>query len=136
MSATVGYDYVFDLVSQLSLEEQSRLLRELPNDSLPKSREKSESGLTDEYIKKHGVPVGSGFVVVTVPGEPIISPKRLEEIKRTCEHRQRKRSPEELEKNRQELLEILLNCPVMTDEELQGIIDARKEINECRLAYL
>ena len=109
-----GYDYVFDLASRLSPKEQRRLLRELPNGSSFQSKEPQES----------------------VPAEPIISREEIEEFKRIGERRQRKRSPEEIEANRQRLLNILLNCPVLTDEELQGIEDARKEINECRLAYL
>ena len=76
------------------------------------------------------------MVEYTVPGTPIVSQEEIEEFKRIGEERQRKRTPEELERERQELLEILLNCPVMTDEELKGFEEARKEINECRLAYL
>jgi len=109
-----GYDYVFDLASRLSPKEQKRLLRELPNGFSPPSKEPQES----------------------VSVEPIISREEIEEFKRIGERRQRRRSPEELEESRRRLLEVLLNCPVMTDEELQGYEDARKEINECRLAYL
>jgi len=138
MSTTTGlsYDSVFNLAVQLPLEERERFLRELPNGTLPKPQEEEPSRLTDEYIEQYGVPMGDGFVMVTVPGKPLVSREEIEEIKRIGERRQRRRSPEELEKSRQRLLEILLNCPVMTDEELQGIVDARKEINECRLAYL
>jgi len=138
MSTTTvfNFDYVFNLAVQLPPEEQARLLRELPNGIPPKLQGEEPSVLTDEYIEQHGVPMGDGFVMVTVPGKPLVSREEIEEIKRIGERRQRRRSPEELEKSRQRLLEILLNCPVMTDEELQGIVDARKEINECRLAYL
>ena len=92
--------------------------------------------LTDEYVKKHGIPIGDGLVMITVPGEPMVSAEKREEIRRRCEDSERKRSPEEIEKNRQELLELLLNCPVLTDEELKGFEEARREINTCRLAYL
>ena len=84
--------------------------------------------------KKNGKKIK--MVEYTVPGTPIISQEELEEFKRIGEMRQRKRSPEELKESRQRLLEILLNCPVMTDEDLKGFEEARKEINECRLAYL
>ena len=79
--------------------------------------------------------MGDGFVMVTVPGEPLVSREEIEEIRRRANDRPKLRTPEEIEKNRQELLDILLNCPVMTDEELQGFEEARKEINECRLAF-
>jgi len=118
MSATVGYDYneVLNLAVQLTAEERERRVRE--EETLPEKQEEIQ------------------WVEYTVPGEPIISPEKMAEIKRRCERHERKRTPEELEESRKRLLEILLNCPVMTEEELQGIIDARKEINECRLAYL
>ena len=124
-----SYDDVFNLAVQLPPAERERLVRELPGNA----QEEQPSRLTDEYLKQHGVPVGENFIMVTVPGEPIISPAERQEIKRRCERYEVKRSPEELEKSRQRLLEILHNCPVMTDEELQGIIDARKDMNECRL---
>jgi hypothetical protein len=122
MSATIGYDdnYVLNLAVPLAPAERERLVREVetvPKEPAPEKRD-------------------IGWVEYTVPGEPMISPERLEEIKRIGEKRERKRSPEELEESRKRLLAILLSCPVMTDEELQGIRDARKEINECRLAYL
>ena len=84
--------------------------------------------------KKNGKKIR--MVEYTVPGTPLVSQEEIEEFKRIGEERQRKRTPEELEREQQELLEILLNCPVMTDEELKGFEEARKEINECRLAYL
>ena len=108
-----SYDYVFELVSQLSTEEQERLAQEV--------RVSNKKTKMVEY---------------TVPGTPIISQKDIEEINRMVNDRMRMNTPDEIEKNRQELLEILLNCPVMTDEELKGFEEARKEINECRLAYL
>jgi hypothetical protein len=45
MSATVNFDYdhVFNLASQLSPEERTRLLRELPRGKTPKSEIKYES---------------------------------------------------------------------------------------------
>jgi len=139
MSATVGfcYDDIFNLVSQLAPAEQERLVRELPKRSLPPTtQDEEESGLTDEYIRKHGVRMGNGLMMVTVPGEPFVSREEIEEIKRRVDSPPLVRTPEEREKNRQELLEILLNCPVMTDKELKGYEEARREINECRLAYL
>ncbi len=107
-----GYDYVFELASQLSPEEQERLAREISG-----SRK-------------------INLVEYTVPGEPIISLAEIEKIKRRVDERPPQRSPEAIEQNRRELLEILLNAPVMSDEELQGIETARKELNECRLASL
>jgi hypothetical protein len=138
LSAVVGlsYDYVFELATRLTPAEQKRLVRELPNESQPNSQEESESGLTDEYIKQHGVRMENGFIRVTVPGVPLVSREKIEEIKRQVDSSPPTRTPEEREKNRRELLEILLNCPIMTDEELQGYEDARREINKCRLAYL
>jgi hypothetical protein len=115
-----GYDYVFELVSQLSSAEQERLVQEM---SVPSKKRSTENHSTR-------------LVEYTVPGTPIISPEDIEEFKRRGAERQRRLTPEELAKNNQELLEILLNCPVMTDEELKGFEEARKEINECRLAYL
>ena len=114
------YDFVRELAVQLSTEEQERLVREMRVSSKRHDRENQKIEMV-EY---------------TVPGTPIISQEDIEEFKRRGEKRQRKRTPEELTKNNQELLEILLNCPVMTDEELKGFEEARKEINECRLAYL
>jgi len=126
MTATTGfgYDYVFELASQLSPEEQERFVREM---SASRREPVTEDKINWEEF---------GFVEYVVPGEPIISPAELEEIKRQGEMRQARKSPEELEASRQRLRELLLNCPVMTDEELKGFEEARKEINECRLAYL
>lgn len=104
-----GYDYVFELASQLSLEEQERLAREI-----------------GECRKIN-------LVEYTVPGEPIISLAEVERIKRQVDERPTKRNLEEIEKNRRELLEILLNAPVMSDEELQGIENVRKELNGLKL---
>jgi hypothetical protein len=140
MSVATGfnYNYVFDLAVQLSPEEQKRLVRELPNSVASKKTEKQDEPevLTDEYVKKHGIPIGDRLVMITVPGKPIVSAEELEEIKRIGKECQRKRSPEELEESRQRLLQTLLNCPVLTDEELKGFEEARREINTCRLAYL
>ena len=115
-----GYDYVFELASQLSPEEQERLVREMDahrqEPEPPKEINWAEFGLM-EY---------------TVPGKPIVSAEKMEALKRQSARRQARKSPEDREK----LLEVLLNCPVMTDEELKGFEEARKEINECRLAYL
>jgi soluble P-type ATPase len=108
-----SYDYVFEIASQLSTEEQERLIQEM--------RAPSKKIEMVEY---------------TVPGTPIISQEDIEEIQHRVNSRVSMDTPDEIEKNRQELLEILLNCPVMTDEELKGFEEARKEINECRLAYL
>ena len=109
----LNYDYVFELASQLSAEEQERLVREI---RVPNKKNK--------------------MVEYTVPGTPIISQEDIEEINRRVNDRVPMNTPVEIKKNNQELLEILLNCPVMTDEELKGFEEARKEINECRLAYL
>ena len=138
MSTAIGYDYdyVLRLASRLMPEERYRLLRELPNTVADLPEEQEESWLTDEYVRDHGVPWGEGHVVVTVPGTPLVSENQREEFKRRCEMNLAEKSPEIIEKNRQELLEILLNCPVLTDEELKGFEEARKEINACRLAYL
>ena len=134
MSATVGfcYDDIFNLVSQLAPAEQERLVRELPKrpPSSPAQSE-PESRLTDEYIRKHGIRIGNGLIKVTVPGKPFISAEEREEVRRRYEESKVPKTPEELEKNRQELLEIILNCPVFTDEELKGFEEARKELNEC-----
>jgi hypothetical protein len=113
-----SYDYVLELASQLSTAERERLVQEIQEPSVE----------VPNY--------GSKMVEYTVPGKPIISPEELEEIRRIGERHQRKRTPEELKESRQRLMEILLNCPVMTDEDLKGFEEARKEINECRLAYL
>ena len=115
-----SFDYVFELASQLSAEEQQRLVQKM---NVSDKKHDTES----KKIK---------MVEYTVPGTPIISQEDIEEFTRIGEMRQRKRSPEEIRKDNMELLEILLNCPVMTDEELKGFEEARKEINECRLAYL
>ena len=116
MSVATGfnYNYVFDLAVQLSHEEQKRLVRELPSGTAPKKTEKQDESevLTDEYVKKHGIPIGDRLVMITVPGGPIVSAEELEEIKRIGKERERKRSPEELEESRQRLLQTLLNCPV------------------------
>jgi hypothetical protein len=108
MSTATGfsYDYVFRLASRLTPEEQERLVREM--------------NVPGKTIKE------------SVPS--MVSREEIEEFKRVGAERQRRRTPEELEENRQKLLEIILNCPVMSDEDLRGMIDARKEINECRLA--
>jgi len=108
-----SFDYVFELASQLSAEEQERLVREI---RVPNKKNK--------------------MVEYTVPGTPIISQEDIEEINRRVNDRVPMNTPEEIKRNNQELLDILLNCPVMTDEELKGFEEARKEINECRLAYL
>ena len=132
-----GYNYVFDLASRLSAEEQDRLVREMDaSRKKPKEPVQPVRETDDSHVDYDWSLTEFRMVEYTVPGEPIISAERLEEIKRIGERRQKKRTPEELEENRQRLLEILLNCPVMSDEDLQGIIDARKEFNECRLAYL
>jgi len=75
------YEDVFELALRLSPEEQTRLLRELPNGTLLKSEEPQKSTIDDEYIKRHGIPVGGGFVMLTIPGEPIISRSEMQEIK-------------------------------------------------------
>jgi hypothetical protein len=108
MSTATGfsYDYVFRMVSRLTPDEQERLIREI-----------------DVPCKKKTESVSS-----------MVSRKEIEEFKRMGAQRQRRRTPAELEENRQKLLEIILNCPIMSDEDLQGMIDTRKEINECRLA--
>ena len=108
-----GYDYVFRLASQLPPEERVRLVREM-----------------DVFGKEYDTERKNQWGEYTVPGEPMISRAEIEEFKRRGERRQAMRTPEELEKKRQELLEILLNCPVMTNEELQGIRNARKEIEQ------
>ena len=91
----------------------------------------------DVSNKKHGTDnKGVEMVEYTVPGPPIISQEEIEKIKRRVNDHVPMNTPEEIEKNCQELLKILLNCPVMTDEELKGFAEARREINECRLAYL
>ena len=115
MSTAIGinYDYVFELASRLSMEEQERLVQEI---RVPKKKIR--------------------MVEYTVPGTPIVSQEEIEEIKRRSNDCVPMNTPEEIKKNNQELLEILLNCPVMTDEELKGFEEAREEINECRLAYL
>ena len=136
LAARYDYNYVFELASRLSPMERERLSRELPNGLSPQPEEPQKLVLNDEYIKQHGVPVGDGLVLITVPGEPVISETKLEEINRRVVGRPERRTPEEIEANRQKLLGILLNCPVLTDEELKGFEEARREINECRLAYL
>ena len=135
LTTNCGYDYVFELASRLSPVERERLSRELPKGLSPQPEEPQKLVLNDEYIKQHGVPVGDGFVLVTVPGKPVISEAKLEGINRRAVGRPERRAPGEIEANRQKLLGILLNCPVLTDEELKGFEEARKEINECRLAY-
>ena len=138
MSAAAGfsYDYVFNMVSRLTPEEQERLVREV-NVSRTQTKEPVQlSRATDASHEESEPEQNVRLVEYTVPGEPIISAERLEEIKRIAKQREARKSPEELEENRQKLLEILLNCPVFTDEELKGFEEARKEINECRLAYL
>ena len=122
MSATVAYDYnyVLNLAVNLAPEERKRLVREVETVS-----EKQE-------VKQKEVK----WVEYTVPGEPIISPEKMQEIKRRANERPSLRTPKEIETNRRELLEILRDCPVLSDEELKGFEEARKEINECRLAYL
>ena len=119
-----GYDYVFELASQLSPEEQERLVREM--DTHRQEPEPTKAINWAEF----------GLMEYTVPGKPIVSAAELAEIKRRVNDRPPMNTPEEREKNRQELMEILLNCPVMTDEELKGFEEARREINTCRLAYL
>jgi len=126
MTATAGfgYDHVFELATQLSPEERERFVREM--DAF-RQKPVAENKINWEE---------AGFVEYVVPGEPLVSATEIEEIKRRANDRQPMNTPEEREKNRQELLEILLNCPVMTDEELKGFEEARREINTCRLAYL
>ena len=115
-----SFDYVFELASQLSAEEQERLVQKM-NVSSRKHDTESKKIKMVEY---------------TVPGTPIISQEEIEVIKRRANDHVPMNTPEEIKKNSQELLKILLNCPVMSDEELKGFEEARKEINECRLAYL
>lgn len=43
-------------------------------------------------------------------------------------------SDEEIAERKQRLLEKALQCPVLSEEELKKFDEARKEINECRLA--
>ena len=70
-TTTLDYDYVFELATKLSKEEQDRLLRELPRASLPPySREK--------------------------------------------------------------FLEFLRNGPVIPEENIQLMLEAREEINRCQ----
>jgi hypothetical protein len=126
-TAKFGYDYVFELATQLLPEEQIRLVQKMNGIILERADETSKNRCEHKEIK---------WIEYTVPGEPIVSAADIEEIKRRVNDRQPMDTPEEREKNRQELLEILLNCPVMTDEELKGFEEARREINTCRLAYL
>ena len=139
MSTTIDYDYnyVFDLASRLSPTDQDRLLREM-NVSRKQAKEPiqpvQETDVSDEKHEPEKKEIK--WVKYTVPGEPMVSREEIEAIKRRVDSRPLSRTPEELEKNRKELLEILLNCPVMTEEELKGYEEARKELNECRLAYL
>ena len=138
MSAAAGfsYDYVFNMVSRLTPEEQERLVREV-NVARKQTKESVQpSRVTDASREESELEQNVRLVEYTVPGVPIVSREDIEEYKRIAKQREARKSPEELEENRQKLLEILLNCPVFTDEELKGFEEARKEINECRLAYL
>jgi len=89
MSAAAGfsYDYVFNLVSRLTPEEQERLIRELPGVPSLKSKEKHESLLSE--------PDGTPY------------------------------SPEKF-------YQFLLSGPVIDEEHVQMMLDAREEINRCQ----
>jgi len=115
-----GYDYVFELATQLSQEEQERFVQEM-------------SDLRKERVAE---PQKIRWIEYTVPGEPIVSAAEIEEIDQRVARREAEKTPEERKKNREKLMELLLNCPVFTDEELKVFEEARREINECRLAYL
>ena len=135
MSAAAGfsYDYVFNMVSRLTPEEQERLVQEM---KVSRQQTKEPIRVTDASREESDSEKNVRLVEYTVPGVPIVSREDIEEYKRIAKQREARKSPEELEENRQKLLEILLNCPVFTGEELKGFEEARKEINECRLAYL
>ena len=91
MSATTGfnYNYVFDLAMQLLPAEQKRLVRELPNGTVPKQKDKFESFLPDPDEEEE-------------PYDP------------------------------EEFLEFLLNVPVLSEEQIQRMLDAREDVNKCR----
>jgi hypothetical protein len=126
-TARFGYDYVFELATQLLPEEQMRLVQKMNKLILEREAESGENMDERKEIQ---------WIEYTIPGKPIVSAAEIEEIKRQVNDRRPMDTPEERERARHELREILLNCPVMTDEELKGFEEARREINECHLAYL
>ena len=88
MSTTIeyGYNYIFDLASRLSPEEQKQLLRELSDNSSSTSKERRESLLS----------------------EPDAAPY----------------SPDEF-------YEFLLHGPVIDDEHIRLMLEAKEEVNRC-----
>lgn len=91
-----GYDQVFELVQQLSSEDQERLSREL------NKRPIAEPSRAD--IEKN-------------------EPKPFPDL-----------NEEEIAERKRRLLEKALQCPVLSEDALKKFEEARKEINECRLA--
>jgi hypothetical protein len=89
MPATIAfnYDQVFELVMQLSPAEQTRLVQELPKETIQKVEKSRESFIPED------------------DGAPY---------------------------SHEEFLEFLLHFPVIGEEQIQLMLEAREEVNKCQ----
>ena len=107
-SATTGfsYDYVFDLALRLSPEEQGRLLRELPNGTM------SRDTMSKDIVSKDIV-LGSSAAEADEKRECFLS------------------ETDAVPYSHEEFYDFLLSGPVIDEEHIQLMLEAKGEVNRC-----
>ena len=129
MTINVGYDQVYELVRQLPPRERKRLAKEIVSSE-------QEPALTEPEPRQDLIVLeqGDGYSIVQVPfsdtEEGQARQKRQEQLQK--QHREAhpelfvERPKEEIEKKRQELLRLLSECPVATQEEIDNQNEFRR----------
>ena len=129
MTLDIGYDQVYELARQLPPRDRRRLAETI----VPAEPETSPSDTEPRQdlivLERH-----DGLVVLQVPfpdtEEGRIRQQKQEQMQK--EYREAhpelfvERSKEEIEQNRQELLRLLSECPVATQEEIDNYNEFRR----------
>lgn len=114
MTNNSGYDYVFELVNQLTPEEQDILAQELEKRRRPQ--------WSREDIEKNRAKARKLALECPVPTEEETALQaKIREVRANL--------PEEKQNlSKEKYAEMLLDCPVMTDEEFEEFENARKDL--------
>lgn len=113
-----GFDYVFNLAQNLSPEERERLIQQLAEAEKQENmqaRIQSDPAAPEEEYDE----------------EDLAYFARIKKI----QEKMKAKLPTP-KKTKEEMLRLLLDFPVLSEEEIQAMEEAREALNTCRLASL
>ena len=129
LTINIGYDQVYELVRQLPPKDRRRLAETIVSIEPEASQPDTEPCQDMIVLERH-----DGFVVLQVPfpdtEEGRIRQQQQEQMQKKFreDHPElfERPSKEEIEQNRQKLLRLLSECPVVTQEEIDNYNEFRR----------